>query len=532
MDRGFRTGHERYKYFQPSRWAKWPFADVDVEEDHGAQVSEPPGGMAPTSLVHATPASIEVEWPAYVPREDVDGDAADGYHLDVASLCPIAGPAEADWSSGAEWHRAYKGNKRTYNIRNVSLVRDVLVRVRAYNSKGGGEWSLIRRYRCAQAPVAKLTEHLEMPFEWRAVDLEDVYKEEKLPEGSEERLAMMGKLHRVLHTHRTTLKVAFRYYSLVGGSASKDDEGDCMSMSQFLGFGKGARLFDEGGVTTSDCDRIYLRSVRDMDAKGLAAAVASAPAAAPASAPAPDGTPGKASSKEWEKARGAVKAVSAMKSKGNTMYQHHFIGGVIRLGNVLYASKYPDVPARVDHLMTEYLHPHVRVELDLLHDAFAKLMLRQPLLAVHARRRAECERVFAFYAQADKTIHAAKAMTTMNMPEMAYLMEDANLYDSKFGVRLLVDAFVRVNIEDDVYIQDDKKNTSTELVYEEFFEVLARMYFTREGGPRNKKPPVKKLLETGEDGLELARGFDQWLEVRFLPAAAAAIKKRKKEKGG
>ena len=541
MDRGFRAGHERYKYFQPSRWSRWPFHPIIDEEDHAAQVNEPPGGMPPTTLVTVTQNSIEVEWPEYEIRPDVERDAADGYHLDTAPLCPIDGPHD-NWEEKAQWTRAYKGKKLTYNIRGLSLSRDVLVRVRAYNSKGGGEWSAIRRYRVEPPPPPVLVEHKDIPTAWRSIDIGDVIKEEKLVEDTDEFNVTMRGLFASLHSHRTTIKVAFRYYSIVGSSASKDEESDSMTMQQFLGCTKGAKFLEESSLITSDIDRIYMRSIRDLGNRvsytsgAPAAAPAMAPAAAPASAPdaaAPAAAQGD-KDKEWAKTRGAVKAVGAIKtkSKGNVMCQPHFVGGLIRVANATYATQLQDVTARVDKLIGEILAPHVNDELDLLHDAFSHLMGKQPMLAVFSRRRLECERVFWFYAAADKSLGAAKATTTMNMAELSYLMEDTKCFDSKFGVRQLVDAFVRVNIEDDVYIQADKANTSTELVFEEFFEVLARMYYAREGGPRNRKPSVKLLLESGEDGLELARGFDAWLQVGFLPAAFDAIKTRKKAKSG
>ena len=164
-----------------------------------------------------------------------------------------------------------------------------------------------------------------------------------------------------------------------------------------------------------------------------------------------------------------------------------------------------------------------------VHDAFSQLMQRQPLLAVYARRKDECEKIFAFYAAADKSLENVKQSSTMNIREMSELCDDAKLYDNKFGVRQLVDAFVRVNIEDDVYVQANKANTSTELVFDEFFEVLARMFHTRDSAGRRDRT-AKRLLETGGDdaGLELARGFDAWLETSFLPAATLAVKTRRK----
>ena len=104
----------------------------------------------------------------------------------------------------------------------------------------------------------------------------------------------------------------------------------------------------------------------------------------------------------------------------------------------------------------------------------------------------------------------------------------AEVFDGKFGVREIMNCFVRVNIEDDVYVQADKQNTSTELVFDEFFEVLCRIHHTREGGQRTKRLSAKRLLESGEEGLELARSLDVWLGESLLPKAFAAMKMRKK----
>jgi hypothetical protein len=79
--------------------------------------------------------------------------------------------------------------------------------------------------------------------------------------------------------------------------------------------------------------------------------------------------------------------------------------------------------------------------------------------------------------------------------------------------------------EDDVYVQSDKTNTSTELVYDEFVEAVARMYHTRYA-KMFPKSSIKKMLD-GDDGLDLAFRFDAWLSEVFLPAAFAAIKAKK-----
>ena len=194
------------------------------------------------------------------------------------------------------------------------------------------------------------------------------------------------------------------------------------------------------------------------------------------------------------------------------------------------------------------------------------MMLLQPMIACFERKKAEVEKVFKYYASADQSLEGKRALATMNIGELAQLFDDAKLFDAKFGVRDIVNCFVRVNIEDDVYVQSEKSNTSTELVLDEFFEVLARCYHIqtskeskKKGGGGQKSPPkllkmqsmglgaIKEGLEKadGEIGfkdesgyfrsfgfedesiVEVARGVDKWLEEVFLPAANAAIKTRK-----
>ena len=95
-------------------------------------------------------------------------------------------------------------------------------------------------------------------------------------------------------------------------------------------------------------------------------------------------------------------------------------------------------------------------------------------------------------------------------------------------VREMVHAFTLVNIEDDIYVQSDRANTSTELVYDEFFECLVRMFQMRYA----KEHPgsrLKRMLDTGgDDGLDLACKLDEWLGKTFLVNAFAAIKAKKK----
>ena len=148
-------------------------------------------------------------------------------------------------------------------------------------------------------------------------------------------------------------------------------------------------------------------------------------------------------------------------------------------------------------------------------------MAMQPMAAVLRKHRADCERFFRYYAGVDKSLGAET--TTMNMRELLALCEDARLFIAEPGKtplsqREMVSAFARVNVEDELYEQDDQLNTSTELVFDEFFEALARMY--------RAKDWAKKPIDADE-GLEFARGFHGWLLEELEPKLLAAIKVRK-----
>ena len=135
-----------------------------------------------------------------------------------------------------------------------------------------------------------------------------------------------------------------------------------------------------------------------------------------------------------------------------------------------------------------------------------------------AKHQPKLEGVFGVYGAADVSLAARAASATMNIKEMGALCEEAGMYDTSFGIRELVAAFVKVNIDDELYEQSEEGNTSSELVYDEFEEVVARIYYTKVWlrTPAAERP---ELLETG---------FDAWLADEFVPRALDAVKRRKK----
>ena len=157
-------------------------------------------------------------------------------------------------------------------------------------------------------------------------------------------------------------------------------------------------------------------------------------------------------------------------------------------------------------------------ELHLVTDEFSEQMETKLMRAVLAKHQSKLEGVFGVYGAADVSLAARAASATMNIKEMGALCEEAGMYDTSFGIRELVAAFVKVNIDDELYEQSEEGNTSSELVYDEFEEVVARIFYTKVWlrTPAAERPD---LLETG---------FDAWLADEFVPRALDAVKRRKK----
>ena len=346
----------------------------------------------------------------------------------------------------------------------------------------------------------------------------------------------MEELFGALHEHRSAVKIAFRWYALVGGTGA--DSSGMMNSTQFVNFVKGGcdLLDDKGPVKfiTSDVDLIYKRSIREVTGTAatnppgyLVRTVPGAPnGRVNAAAPAADGAD---QSAEWKKTKAAVKATSALaggkKGVGNLMAQAQFVAGLLRLSSARYPGL-PTLAARLRAMCDERLTAHVTLELDLVSDTFSQQMAMQPMGAV-LRKHEEVltNKVFAYYAGVDKSLDGLRTLSTMNVKELQSLCEDAKVFKSGgFSLREMVNAFARVNIEDDLFEQADKANTSTELVFDEFFEVLARMYRAREWATLLKAAKVGK-----NEGLEFARGFHRWLADDLVPTLLAAIKLRKKE---
>merc|ERR1719263_1442598 len=122
---------------------------------------------------------------------------------------------------------------------------------------------------------------------------------------------------------------------------------------------------------------------------------------------------------------------------------------------------------------------------------------------------------------------------------------ELQLLDGQFGVRELVACFVRVNIDDELCEHGEPGNTPSELVYDEWCELVARVFEARAGRPRAERTAstasaasTANAASTGSDGLSAAstepasdagleKAYHAWLRGVFLPAADIVLARRR-----
>lgn len=486
---GFDVAVQSVKMYDgQQRWGAWPFAGSSGRPEQRAGGSAPHRMNAPT-LVAVTHNSVDLAW-------DPASNCA-GYDLEIADFDALDGQQE--------WRRVYHGPKLQALVGKLGRhVIGVRARVRAYNGVGKGEWSpRTELLRLAPIPPKKHIEIEEIPGEWLTIDLAGV--PELSAKDVNPALLQMVKADLVkgLHANRTLIKVAFRYYALAGVN-NVDDDPSTMTMVQFGNFCRGAQLLDDA-LSSSDIDRIFLRSIRSRDLSAVASDGADAGADDDlVSALAATGL--KATS-GWKKAKAAVNVVgiSSMLSKGNKkeMTQSQFVASLIRIT----AHKYPQpelsLAEKITLLVRSTVENHVLHELQLIEDDFNPRMRTRAMGAVLHKHAAQLQHVFISYAQADRgTAEARRALSTMNVLECNELFEDAALFDKTFTAREMLGIFVKVNIDDDLYYAEKQNDSSSasELDFDEFEEVIARCFNACVWARTQSVAATASLLDQDGDG--------------------------------
>ena len=172
-------------------------------------------------------------------------------------------------------------------------------------------------------------------------------------------------------------------------------------------------------------------------------------------------------------------------------------------------------------LLIDHVVPHVANDLRLEEDAFSLVMKDRRVLAVLRKYEPQLRSIYACYSGVDLSIGASGTLNTMNIKEMGDTCTDCGLFDSpEFGKLDMIAAFVRVNIDDELYEQHEPCNSPTELEFDEFCEMVARAW---NGIVWSRLPSEKR--ETGDVALAL----QSWLCETFLPRALGSVATRMKE---
>jgi len=451
----------------------------------------------------------------------------------------------------------------------VGLKRSVAglyARVRAYNKFGFGEWSDESELMALEPLTPEEQTPLEeIPAAWVDLDLGglDEYKEALEPAAL---LANKERLLRSLFDNRNVIKVAFAFYAL-SGAADVEVDPDVMSMLQFTTFAQSAGLLRSAGLKElKDLDLIFLRAARDPKLSSASGEAMLIDAVESSGVPVGEGWKKVALSPMQKLKAGIADVVTALKG-ANQLNQTQYVGALLRSAAQMYSSSTTlTLDAKLTRLCIEHIQPHVYDELQLIKDEFSQVqMVTRSMHSVLGRHAANLLQVFKVYAASDTTgdgtwagAAAAKASAgTMNVRELEDMCEACGLFDESFTTLKLLAIFVKVNIDDDLFEQENDENNSAELVYDEFEEVMARIFDASVYQPvltgaeddadadanpdadattattndrHGYKPRLAAVKERlrAEEEMRFEAAFHEWLESAFLPTALAACKTKKR----
>ena len=363
-----------------------------------------------------------------------------------------------------------------------------------------------------------------------------------------------------------SLKVLFRLYCHLGSEGSESNR-DAMSLQQFRRFLGDAELTgNQGPILPSTISIIFLRVNREPSAEddpsdeeedepepkptdrrirrfpakdntsSPDASYATSPPPPTTLAPAPDPSPPLAErlvSDSTLAATGGGRGPqplprrprvpdgpaggAAQKSADDCkLQQHQFVHALIRVAWARYkeTSLYEISHALSDCfalLMSEVVRGMAE-RFVAAQESITALCRTRMVRAAFIRHRKELQATYALYARADKLVADGRP-STMSLEEYLALVRETQLIDAQFPLRTVVEAFVLVNLEDELFINANEADLHTELVYDEFCELVVRI-------AREKLQPLDALT------VPFATALDGWLTHDFMPRCRQARQRR------
>ena len=300
-------------------------------------------------------------------------------------------------------------------------------------------------------------------------------------------------MEEILEAERGFIMVVFRFYCVEGG-ATDAAASNSMNLSQWIrackdfGFGQA----NQPGLSTSELPLIFLRANQD-----------------------------KVEEAEFTSIKAMVKQKSKDKKEDNEdeMVFHEFAEGCIRL-SYHWKRNVTGIANRFQMLVEEKIKDHKCFSN--LRDDIDDHMESDEMAAVLETHSAPLRQIFVHYAAADKESFDGAEQDTINMVEWQQLMRECGLFDGVSTVRTATAAFVKVNMADDLYDDDDGEegDSAEELVYDEFVECVARVAAERER--------TKKKLHTNEQAVLFAEMVEGFIRDELVPMFLTRVKGKSK----
>lgn len=474
----------------------------------------------------------------------------------IASSSAVADSTEDDSRVGFVW-----------NVPNLAQDMEYVFRLMATNSVGGGEWSEETRYETIPDPDETPVLQTSVPEEWLslATSVRDLCRQASKQPGGTHKDAAWKPLAAMLLHHMTAVKIVFRVYTLYGSDAAVQS-GDAVDIAQFRQFCSDAHIAGKGltapdgsdwAMAESQVPTIFVRSctalgtgdgdssseddeppapARDRRIRRFPASsgqvVAAPPAAAPADeppAPPPDsvrdatggGQPAAYMPPSQRRKMAAKKGAAGGAShnvESVRMRQHDFATALVRMAWHIHKDTVPPAQALATCfglLLTQVVEPIANRVAD-AKDETTSLFKSRQVRAAFVRHRKELTASFALYARADKFLDDGNT-ATMSLAELFALMREADLLNrpnspQAFTMKQVVEAFVFVNLDDELYVNNRPDDTAAELVYSEFCELLLRL----------AQHKIMKQKSTVPFGVAL----EAWLAHEFVPRSRSARQRR------
>lgn len=246
----------------------------------------------------------------------------------------------------------------------------------------------------------------------------------------------------VLEEEQGFLKTVFRFYCMEGSQGKS--AASSMTLIQFGKFVKASKVIAKGIVDVGMCDRIFLRANQDRS-DGLEALLA--------------------------KPKNGKKKMKEVQNKDNELVVHEFAAAIIRLAHARYR-QFPSIEERLKTVINDNIKKYAMA--GAVDDSFATRLEEPEPAMVLQEYRPKVQKIFSKFSASDTTVGSTDASGTMNMTEWLNLCERCGLITPSFTVREARQMFVQVNLDDELYLQEDSENNADELVFDEFEECLAR----------------------------------------------------------